>query len=226
MQFNSKIFMSILRWATFGSMLVAIYFIFIYAPTETTMGDVQRIFYFHLSSALVSFLTFFIVFIASILYLWKKNFKYDLIAYSSAEIGMVFSSIVLITGSIWAKSIWNTWWTWDPRLTTMLILWFSYAAYIILRKSVFSDEDKMARFCSVFGIVAFVNVPLVFMSIRWWRTIHPIVFKAGKTAVNSSMIVTLVISLVAFTILCIHLLFERYSLEMLKREIMQIKINM
>lgn len=216
---GKNIFFSLI---SFLLIMAALYSVFIYAPTELIMGDIQRIFYFHLASAITTFVAFFVVFLCSILYLWKKNEFYDLLAYSSAEIGVIFCTIVLITGSIWARPIWNTWWTWDPRLTTTLILWLTYVSYLLLR-SKSPTRSQRARFCAIFGIVGFVNIPIVFMSIRWWRTIHPKVITSQGIAILPSMVLTLVISLVAVILLYGYLLRERYRLEKAKSDLETIR---
>ena len=181
--------------------------IFHYAPEERVMGDVQRIFYYHVGSAWVGFFAFFIVFIASILYLRKEETGYHRIALASAEIGVVFTTIVLGTGMLWGRSAWNTWWTWDPRLTTSLILWLMYLGYLFLRLALQGEEhDKQQRLAAVFGIIAFVNVPLVFFSIRWWRTIHPVVIEVGGTGLSPRMIQVLIFSVLAITLLYLQLI--------------------
>ncbi|MFN2362983.1 MAG: cytochrome c biogenesis protein [Halarsenatibacteraceae bacterium] len=180
--------------------------IFHYAPEERVMGNVQRIFYYHVGSAWVGFLAFFIVFITSILYLRKKEPGYHRIALASAEIGVVFTTIVLATGMLWGRSAWNTWWTWDPRLTTSLILWLMYLGYLFLRLALQGEEnEKQQRLAAVFGIIAFVNVPLVFFSIRWWRTIHPVVIDVGGTGLSSEMIQVLIFSVLTISLLYLQL---------------------
>jgi heme exporter protein C len=212
----------ILIGVTFLSLQTALYAIFIYAPREATMGIVQKIFYFHLACAWIAFLAYFHVFIAGILYLIRKERRFDILGYSSAGIGVLFNTLVLLTGSIWAKPVWGAWWTWDPRLSTTLILWLMYIAYLMLRTS--SGEDsKGARLAAVFGIVAFIDVPIVYMSIRWWRTIHPVVFKLRGTEVNPAMLTALLISLGAFTLLYFCLLRQRISLGRIKDELELIK---
>ena len=193
---------------------VALYGIFIYAPTEREMGDVQRIFYFHMGTAWNAFLTFFGVFVAGIAYLVTRKAWWDSLAAACAEIGMVFTSIVMITGSIWAKPIWNTWWAWgDPRLMTTMVLWLIYAAYFLLRSS-FPEGDKKYKYCAVFGIIGFLDVPLVWMSIRWWRTIHPVVITGDGAELASEMIHVLIISLIATTVLCITLVALRMAMRL------------
>lgn len=211
-----------LGWLTFLVTTAALYMVFIYAPTEKVMGDIQRIFYFHVSAAWVAFFAFFVVFIASIIYLKMRSEFWDVLALVSAEIGVVFTTIVLITGPIWARPIWNAWWTWDPRLTTTLILWFIYLAYIIIRASI-DQQGKRARFAAIFGIVGFVDVPIVFMSIRWWRTIHPQVLKKGSFNLSPAMVNTLLVSLAAFTLIYLYLLLRRVKVEILANKVKEVK---
>ncbi|MFW5993933.1 MAG: cytochrome c biogenesis protein [Halanaerobiaceae bacterium] len=189
---------------------ISILAIFQYAPKERVMGNVQRIFYYHVSSAWVGFLAFFVVFIASIFYLRQKNTGYHRTALASAEIGVLFTTIVLATGMLWGRSAWNTWWTWDPRLTTSLILWLMYLGYLFLRLALQGEEDeKQQRLSAVFGIIAFVNVPLVFFSIRWWRTIHPVVIDVGSTGLSPEMIRVLIFSVLTISLLYLQLILLR-----------------
>lgn len=205
-------------------MLVAIYFAFLYAPTELRMGDVQRIFYFHVPSAWISFLAFFVVCTASIAFLRTGNEKWDRLAYSSAEIGVLFITLVLLTGPLWAKPVWNTFWTWDARLTTSFILWLIYVAYMMLRRYV-SDEERGARFAAVFGIIGFIDVPIVYMSIRWWRTLHPSPVMGGAegSGLAPDMLLTLMVCLAAFTVLFAVLLMQRYETTSLQSELKAVK---
>ncbi len=210
--------------ALFFSMLAALYAAFVYAPTEATQGDVQRIFYFHVPSAWVAFLAFFVVFGGSILYLWKKDRKWDILASSSAEIGVLFTTMVLLTGPLWGKPIWGTYWSWDPRLTTTLVLWLIYVAYLMLRAYA-GERTKGARMAAVLGIVGFVDVPLIHLSVLWWRSLHPlpVVIRAGGPALPPSMLVSLMVSLLAFTLLYLYLLRERIHLEWMKDEVEALK---
>ena len=201
---------------TFVMMLMALYAIFFYAPVEKTMGLVQKIFYIHLPSAFIAFLAFFMTFVASILFLVKRDDKWDLIALCSTEIGVIFCTIVLVTGPIWAKPVWNVWWTWDPRLTTTLILWFIYVAYLMLRGVV--SENKKANFSAVFGIIGFVNVPLTFFAIRLWRSIHPVLITSRGIQISAPMKLTLALTFIAFCLLFVFLLNSRINLEKMKRE--------
>jgi heme exporter protein C len=178
-------------------MLVALYAAFLYAPTESQMGEVQRIFYFHVGAAFNAFLSFFVVFVAGILYLARRKLVWDQIAVASVEVGVIFTTIVLTTGPIWAKPVWNTWFPWgDPRVMTTLVLWMIYVAYLILRSSL-PEGDKKYRFCAVFGIIGFLDVPIVWMSIRWWRTIHPVVITTEGAQLEPEMLRALIAAVVA-----------------------------
>jgi len=197
---------------------VALYFAFIVAPMEKVMGPVQKIFYFHVASAWIGFFAFFVTFIASIGFLAKHNFFLDDVAESSAEIGLVFTTIVMITGPIWAKPAWGTWWTWDPRLTTTSILWFIYVGYLMLRKFI-DDVDKRAKFSAAVGIIGFIDVPIVFFSIRWWRTMHPNVVQKGGGGLHPLMLQALLISVAAFTLLYISLMIKRTMVAGMSRKL-------
>src|SRR5438309_6134408 len=161
--------------ATLGVALllaVAGYCALFVAPTEATMGLIQRIFYFHVPFGWSAFVAFAISFVASIAYLRSRTPKWDWLAVSSAEVGVPFVTVVLVTGPIWAKPVWGIWWTWDARLTSTFVLWVLYLSYLLLRTLV-ADAERRAVVSAVFGIFAFLDVPLVYMSIRWWRTQHP-----------------------------------------------------
>ncbi len=205
---------------TLVGMLAALYMTFIWVPNEKTMGIIQRVFYFHVPAAWVAFLAFFMVFLSSILYLVRRNDKWDALAVSSAEIGLVFCSIVLVTGPIWAKPVWGIWWTWDARLTLTLVLWLIYVAYIMLRVYV-KDESRRARLCAVVGVIGFLDVPLVYMSIRWWRTQHPAPVMAGgeNSGLAPPMQMTFFVCLAVFTLLFAFLLIKRYRIERMQDEV-------
>ncbi|MED4204360.1 cytochrome c biogenesis protein [Neobacillus mesonae] len=213
--------------ATVVCMLMSLYFIFIYAAEEKTMRAAQKIFYFHVSSAWLAFMAFFVTFVFSILFLIKRKRIFDIYAYVSAEIGVVFTIIVLTTGPIWARSAWNTWWVWEPRLITTLILFFIYIAYIMIRQ-MDGVWDKKARLAAVFGIIGFADVPIVFFAIRWWQTkFHPIVFGDGPSqkggGIEDSMLVALLVTITAFTILYSYLLYKGVSFEKMKLTVEQYK---
>jgi heme exporter protein C len=205
-------------------MIASLYAAFIYAPTEAVMGPIQRIFYFHMGSVWVATIAFIIVFISSIQYLRKESRFWDVLALSSAEIGVLFITLTLITGSIWAKPVWGTWWTWDPQLTTTFILWILYIVYLILRSSSGSDTKK-AKYAAVFGIIAFLDLPLVYASARLMRGISPVVFGGRGGGIAPEMMVALLVTLVAFTFLFFLILRERIDIENMKDEIAKLKIE-
>lgn len=209
------------------TMLAAMSLIFLYAPLEKSEGVVQRIMYFHIPSAWVAFLAFFVVFISSILFLWKNDRKWDIVAHSSAEIGIVFCSLVLVTGPIWAKPIWGAWWVWDARLTSTLILWLIYMGYLMLRAHAEAGSQR-ARYAAVLGIIGFLDIPIIHFSVLWWRTFHPqpkmLAMKEGiASGMAPSMAVTLLVSLSAFTLLYILLMKQRIKLEKMHDDVLHIK---
>jgi len=184
------------------------YAIWYYAPVERTMGVVQKIFYTHLPMAWWSFVSFFVVFVASILYLARRRPAYARLAGAACEMGVLFSGLALATGMCWARPIWNVWWTWDPRLTTTLVMWFVYAAYLLLRASDIGGGRRDAVL-AVLGIVAFLDVPLVFISARYWRSIHPAVFGPQGGGLEPEMWLAMVANLVAMGFLWLALLLAR-----------------
>ncbi len=199
----------------FALMALSLYMIFFYAPAEAVMGIAQKIFYFHVPLAWVAFLAFFVVFLGSLLYLWKRERRWDVLAHSSAEVGVIFTTLVLFAGSVWGKSAWGVWWTWDARLTTTLILWLIYISYLMVRSYAIS-EAQGARFAAVVGIVGFIDVPIVALAIVLWRTQHPgpLVWEEG--GLDSAMRLTLMVSLLSFTILYLLLLRRRMGLRRLR----------
>ncbi len=195
-------------------MLVDLALIFLWVPMEQVMGQVQRIFYFHVPVAWVAFLAVFIVFLASILYLWRGQRRWDVLAHSSAEIGVLFTTLMLISGATWAKPVWGVWWTWDPRLTTSLIMWLIYVAYLMVRAYA-PTPSQAARYSAVVGIIGFVDVPIVYFAVEWWRNIHPdmVIGPLAETgSLEGSMVVTLLFSMLTFTVLFAYLLWERIGL--------------
>lgn len=198
---------------TLVSMLVALFMVFMWVPTEIDQGIVQRIFYFHVPCAWVAFASFGLVAIAGIFYLWLGGQIWDDLGYAAAEVGMLFCTLVLITGSLWAKPIWGTWWTWDSRLTTTFVLWLMYGGYLMLR-AMADDSPQIARYGAVIGIVAALDVPVVIVSVRLWRTIHPAVLvtrQGGHGLEDPRMVIALLVSLAAFTLLFAWLLMLRFS---------------
>ena len=194
--------------------LADLYLMLMVAPTDSVLGHVQRIFYFHVPIAVMSFLAFFVVFLASVVFLVRRNPVWDRLAHASAEVGVVFVTLALITGVIWARPIWNTWWTWEPRLTTTLILWLIYVAYLMIRSYAPSRQQGQI-YAAVVGIVGFVDVPIVYYSVIWWRSIHPppvVGPLAGAGSLNSTMYGVLLFSFLTFLVFFAYLVAERMSI--------------
>ncbi|WDM03088.1 cytochrome c biogenesis protein CcsA [Alicyclobacillus cycloheptanicus] len=167
------------------------------------MGNLVRIMYFHVSSAWIAFLAIGVTFVCTVLYLFTRNLRFDRIAVSSAELGLFYTSITLVTGSLWARPIWNTWWTWDPRLTTTLILWFLYLGYLLLRGTM-EGVERRARISGIYAIIASIDVPIIHMSVTWWRSIHPNVINESGFNMPGPMVVALMFGF--FTFFCIYVL--------------------
>ncbi|HYK91355.1 MAG TPA: cytochrome c biogenesis protein [Acidobacteriota bacterium] len=198
-------------------MIGALYMAFLGAPREKTMGDLQRIFYFHAPSGIVGLLAFALNFVGSVMYLIKKDRQWDNLALASAEIGVMFLTILLVTGPIWAKPVWLVWWTWSPRLTSSLILWMLYIAYLLVRNYV-PDPDRRAMMSAVFGIVAFVDAPIVWFSIRWWRDIHPSpMLETG--GLSPAMRPAFYTCWAAFMVLFLYLVRRRFYLESARNDV-------
>ncbi len=208
--------------ATFLVVAAALYLIFMWVPDERVQGPVSKIIYFHISSAWLAFFAFFVVMVCSIVYLKTRDLKWDVYASSSAEIGVLFTTIVLVTGPIWGRASWNVWWSWDDRLTTTLILWFIYLAYLMIRTTFYEEEQK-ARFSAIFGIVGFIDVPIVWMSIRWWRTIHPVIVSSSGFAMDPTMVFTMMVSLTAFTLMYFFLLQKVVFIQKMRFEVNEVK---
>jgi len=200
--------------------IAALYMVLFYAPREAMMGDVQRVFYFHVAAGWVGALAFLVTAVAGIAYLARGGHRWDQVARASVEIGVVFTFINIVSGSIWARPIWNTWWTWDPRLVTATIMELVYIAYLMLRQGI-EDPDRQARFGAVYGIVGFISVPLTFLSIRIFRTIHPVVVGSsdptaeGAFDMTPKMQAAFFFSLFTFTFVYITLLWHRLRLQRL-----------
>src|SRR5271167_704404 len=189
------------------------------APTEQTMGDVQRIFYYHVPSGWVAFLCFFINFVASVAYLAKRSTASDAWAAAAAEVGVVFCTVLLITGPLWARPVWGIWWTWDARLTTTLVLWLIYVSYLVLRR--FAAGGQTQVLAAALAIFGFVDVPIVYMSIRWFRTQHPAPVMGGgeNSGLDPAMLHAFFWNLLAFTCVGIVLMVLRYRLQTLEERV-------
>ncbi len=220
--------LKILNGLTLALFSVALYMVLIYAPREAVMGDVQRIFYFHVSAGWVSALAFLVTAITGGVYLACKKLVWDGVALASAEIGVIFTMINIVSGSVWARPIWNTWWTWDPRLVTAVIMELIYFAYLMLRRGI-EDPCRQARFGAIYGIVGFLSVPVTFLSIRFLRTIHPVVVGMGDSTASGvfvmspKMLQTLMLSLAAFSILYFDLLWHRLRLLGLENHVKKLR---
>ena len=222
--------LTILDWSSVILFLFATGMVFIYAPMEAVLGNVQRVFYFHVAAGWVGMVALGIAVVAAIAYLRTSDRKWDIIGLASIEIGLVFSFINIISGAIWARPIWNTWWTWDPRLVTATIMELIYLAYLMLRQGI-EDPDRRARFGAVYAIVGFLSVPLSFFSIRIWRTIHPTVVGSSDPGAEGSfdmtprMLQTFFFSLFVFTIIGIDLIWHRIRLGRLEDKVEQRKMQ-
>lgn len=198
----------------------AAYASFFVAPTERTMGLIQRIFYFHAASAWAGMTAFFSCFLANLLYVWRRKRKWDSLAVSCAEVGLAFITVVLITGPIWAHPVWGIYWTWDARLTSTFVLWLLYISYLLMR-TLIEEPDRRALLSALFGIFAFLDVPIVFGAIRWWRTQHPapVIMGGPGSGLEPTMRKVFFFSVLALHALMVFLVMERYQLEKLRTEL-------
>lgn len=226
---NKKL--KILSYVAFFMVLGAFAMVLFYAPIEQNMGIVQKVFFFHVSAAWIGMLAFLVAAVCGILYLTKKRIIFDPIAFSAVEIGLLFTAIANFSGMIWAKPIWNTWWTWDPRLTTVTIMELVYFAYLMLRNGI-EEPERRARFGAVYAIIGFVSVPLTFFSIRLFRTIHPVVVGGSDPAATGAfdmtplMLQTFLFSLFTFTVIYVDLLWNRIRLGKLAQSVEQLKLRL
>ena len=195
----------------------ALYEALVAAPTERTMGDVQRIFYYHVPSAWTAFLLFTTNLVASVVYLIRRNPKADALAVASAEVGVVFCTVVLITGPIWARPVWGIWWTWDVRLTTTLVLWLIYVSYLVLRR--FSGSGQTPMLAAALAVFGALDVPLVYFSIWFFRTQHPQPVIGGGGSIDPRMLHVLLINWLAFSCFAFLVCWSRFRLELLQREV-------
>ena len=224
-------FLTILDTICVVLLVVATGLVFLYAPTEAVMGQVQKVFYFHVAANWVGMLGFLVAAICGGFYLRTGERKWDIASLAAVEIGMVFAFIGIVTGSIWARPIWNTWWTWDPRLTTTTIMLLIYSAYLMLRSGI-EDPDRRARFGAIYAIVGFLSVPLTFFSARLFRTIHPIVIgsnqpgAAGKFDMTPAMLQVFLLSLLTFTFIFADLLWHRIRLGWLEDRVEQLRMKL
>jgi len=210
-----------IRWLAFATGVLGVLLVFVlhwqvffWVPTERTMGVVQRIFYIHVPAAWVAFLAFGIVALCSAVYLWLGDERLDWAALAAAEGGMIFTTIVLLTGPLWGRVAWGTWWTWEPRLTLTLLLWFIYLGYFMVRAGTESAE-RGSKLAAVVGIVGALDIPLIHLSVVWFRSLHPapVVMKPEGPSLDPEMLQTLMTGLAAFTLIFLSVLTFRYALE-------------
>ena len=208
----------------------AVIMVFFYAPTEAVMGQVQRVFYFHVATAWVGMLGFMAAGVAGIGYLRSGDRKWDIASLAAVEISLIFFLITIIMGSVWARPSWGTWWTWDPRLTTAAIVELVYAAYLLLRQGI-EDPDRRARFGAVYTLLGFISVPITFISIRMLRTIHPVLLANGEESSSSgmnmtpAMFQTMMFSVVTFSLIFASLLWHRIRLGRLAEKVEQLRLK-
>ncbi|MCH8109726.1 MAG: cytochrome c biogenesis protein CcsA [Chloroflexi bacterium] len=197
-------------------MALTLYLIFFWVPTEQNLGVSQRIFYFHVPLGWLGMVSIVVVAVASFMHLLTRNEKWDSLAHSTAELGLISATLIIVTGSIWAKPVWGVWWTWDAKLTTTLILWFIYVGYLMV-KAYAPKGSQGRRYASVVALIGAIDAPIIYMATVWWRTAHPdlnIGPLADSDSLDSKIALTFLISMITFTVLYILMLTERYSLKL------------
>ena len=197
-------------------MALTLYMVYFWAPTEQNLGISQRIFYFHVPLGWIGMVSIIIVAVASLMHLFTGRQRWDDLAYSTAELGVIYASLILVTGAIWGKPVWGVWWTWDPKLTTTLVLWFIYVAYLMIR-AYGPMGSQGRRFASVIALFGAIDAPIIYMASIWWRTAHPALnigpaAEEGEAIGDSRIYITLLVSVIAFTVMYVALLTERYAL--------------
>lgn len=215
------------RWGVIGlgsfgvlTVLILHWMVFFWVPTESFQGVIQRIFYIHVPAWWITFLAFGIVALCSAMYLWLGDERLDIAAVAGAEGGMVFASIGLLTGPLWGRVAWGTWWTWEPRLTLALLLWFIYLGYFLVRKSMI-NPDQGKRIAAVIGIVGVLDIPLIHVSVSWLRSLHPeaVVLRPDGPNLDDSMLWTLMAGLLGYTLIFFSLFLARYAVGILERDL-------
>jgi heme exporter protein C len=215
------------RWGVIGlgtlgiaAVVVLYWMVFFWVPTESSMGIIQRIFYVHVPAWWITFLAFGMVALCSAVYLWLGDERLDMAAVAAAEGGMLFATIGLLTGPLWGRVAWGAWWTWEPRLTLALLLWFIYLGYFLVRKST-PNPEQGKRLAAVVGIIGVLDIPFIHISVGWLRSLHPeaVVLRPDGPNLDSAMLLTLMVGLLAFTLLFFSLFLARYAVEYLEREL-------
>jgi heme exporter protein C len=201
-------------WLAAGALATTVVIGLLLVPADGAQGDVQRIMYVHVPSAWLAYAAFFVTLVGGVLYLRRHDLRFDRFAAASAEIGLLFTGLTIVTGAIWGKATWGKWWDWDPRLTTTAILFVIYAGYLLLRQSLV-DRQRRARLSAVFGIIGFLNVPVVHFSVLWWRGLHqpPTIIRPGDPTIDHLLLAELLASVASFTLAYLWLLRRRVDLE-------------
>ncbi|MDC0230198.1 heme ABC transporter permease CcmC [Deltaproteobacteria bacterium] len=216
-----------LEWGSILGLAGCGLWIFLKLPIETSQGFPQKIMYLHVPTFIATYLAFFVVFAFSIAYLWKRDLMFDLIAKVSAEVGLIFCALLLVTGAIWGRPTWGTFWVWDARLTTTLLLFLIFMGYFLLRMSV-NDRDKEARLASVLGIIGCLDIPIIHKSVEWWRTLHQpsTLFKveSGKASpsIPQELLTPLIASIIVMLLFYLYLLLLRYQTEIRREQLNQL----
>jgi heme exporter protein C len=190
-------------------MAVTLYMVFMWVPTEQNLGVSQRIFYFHVPLGWIGMVSIIVVAVASFMHLITGREKWDSLAYATAELGVIFATLILVTGAVWAKPVWGVWWTWDAKLTTTLVLWFIYVGYLMIR-AYGPTGTQGKRYASVIALIGAVDAPIIYKATDWWRSAHP--ERNTPSDLASEMLLTLLVAVVTFTVLYAYLLIERYNL--------------
>ena len=230
MESKKPLALTILDIVSIVLLAIATYLALVFAPKELVMGDVQRVFYFHIGTAWTALIGFVLGAVFSVMYLVTKNLKWDLLQVAAIEVSMVFFFITIVLGSIWARPAWNTWWTWDPRLTTAAVTELIYAAYFMLRQGI-DDPEKRARFGAVYALIGGLSAPITFFAIRFFRTIHPVVIGGanaeaeGGFSMTADMRVAFFFALFAFSIIFVDLFWHRIRLGELQNRVEEMKLQ-
>ena len=217
----------LIGYAALVTMLTGLYLGLVVAPLERVQGVHQKIFYMHVPLALIAYVSIIVVLVGSVMYLWRRNDRWDRLARTSAELGVITTTLVLITGSLWGRPVWGAWWSWsDARLVTTLVMWLIYVAYLMLR-SLGGPGPRIARFAAVLGILGSVNVPLTYFSVYLWTYLHPLpTLQSAEDRPESAILVPFMVSMLAFTLLYVYLMGQRMRLEKSRDELVTLRQEM
>jgi heme exporter protein C len=223
-----------LRWVTLPplvgvAMLAMIIGAVVVAPREAVEGEVQRLFYIHVPSAIAMYLAFGVTFVASVALLWRRDMRFDTVARAAATVGVLFTVLTLATGSLWGRPVWGVWWAWDARLTSTLVLLLLYAGYLLARGVADETDEQAARYSAVFAIVAFLDIPIIEMSVRWWRTLHPqpmVLRMPGDQVIPTEMLAVLGLGMVGILLLAVWLIVLRAETERLATRAIELRATL